>query len=229
MQKIGRQEVYPVRVLGVTFRIPRSTDGRLLLHRCAGCGGCCRPPFLKRLLLTYADMILLSKHLGYSSLDEFMKNECLKVEFKQHGGPSGGNPLLVTTVSGWCLKRTEDERPEDSASGKPLWCRFLSADNICTIYPVRPSPCRIWPYDVRALNKEINAFYSPQNDVQCQGFLEKRNPKRQLLTQPALEIKRHLAEVEETIKRGLYEEKTEEVMFDFSAVVQQTDPNMMRA
>jgi Fe-S-cluster containining protein len=184
---------------------------------------------LKRILLTYADMIRLSAHLGYSSLDEFRKNECLKVEFKDYGSPSTRLPPTVTTISGWCLKRSRDEKPEDSANGKPLRCRFLTTDNICTIYPARPSPCRIWPYSIKTLDKEINAFYSPQNDVQCQGFLEKRNPKRQLLTQPALEIKRHLVEVEDTIKRGLYEERTEGVIFDFTTIVHETGPSEIRA
>ncbi len=168
-------------------------------------------------------MVRISQRLGYSSLDDFRKNECLKVVFHESSGPPGSLPLTSSTVSGWCLKRSVDEAPEDSASGKPLRCRFLNPDNLCTIYPVRPSSCRIWPYAYGSVNGEVKVVYCSQNDVECKGFLEKNRTKKQILAQPALEIKRHLAEVQETIERGLFQEKVEEVRFDFLSVIQKQD------
>ena len=69
----------------MTFGLPRKTDGQYLLHRCAGCAGCCRPPLLKRLLLSYADMLRLSKHFGCASVQEFRDKECVPVEFRFPG------------------------------------------------------------------------------------------------------------------------------------------------
>jgi Fe-S-cluster containining protein len=209
LQKWNGQELHSFHTRGVVFEIPRSTDGYFLLHRCSECGGCCRPPLLKRIMLTYADMIRLSQHFGYSSIDEFRAKECVKVEFKFLAGA----PLKESTASGLCLKMNSEERSEDSVSGRPLRCRFLNENNSCSIYSVRPSPCRIWPYEVRFRpnpNKpsgmDITALYLSQKDVECKGFIEKRTIKRWLLREPALETSRYIMEMQETINRGLYEQ-----------------------
>jgi Fe-S-cluster containining protein len=169
---------------------------------------------LKRLLLTYADMGRLSKHFGYASLEEFRAKECVPVEFRFLGNA----PMTIATASGWCLKRTKEETSEDASQGRPLQCRFLNAENRCSIYSVRPSPCRIYPYDVSYKTApamphgmDIYATYVTQNDVDCKGFIAKKTIPMWLLKEPAREITRHLVEMQETVKQGFYELKTEVV------------------
>jgi Fe-S-cluster containining protein len=159
-------------------------------------------------------MVRLSKHFGYGSLEEFRAKECVPVEFKFPGNA----PMTITTASGWGLKRTKEETSEDASNGKPLQCRFLTADNRCSIYPVRPSPCRIYPYDVlyktdpkMPHGMDIHATYVTQNDVECKGFITKETIPMWLLNEPAQAITRHLVEMQETVKQGFYEQKTEVV------------------
>lgn len=186
------------------------------------------PLLLKRLLLTCADMVRFSKHFGYSSLEEFRTKECVKAEIRF----LGNTPMTAITASGWSLKRSNEETSEDASNGKPLQCRFLTADNHCSIYPVRPSPCRIYPYHVTykldpkmPVGMDIYATYVTQDDVKCQGFIEKRTIPRWLLKQPAREITRHLVEMQETVEKGFYEQKTEVVgSLSFSPQFTETGP-----
>jgi Fe-S-cluster containining protein len=167
-------------------------------------------------------MVRLNKHFGYESLEEFRAKECVPATIRfLVGERPPANVLLysrIATASGWCLKRTNDESSEDAGNGKPLRCRFLTADNRCSIYSVRPSPCRIFPYDIAYKTDskmphgmDIHATYAPQNDVDCKGFVAKRTISMWLLKQPAREITQHFLEMEETVKKGLYELKTEVV------------------
>jgi len=101
----------------------------LLRFRCTGCGNCCRDPLLP---LTDADLHRVADHTGLPA------SEIIKW-VDRHGIELSGEPeSFVTLRTGrrvMVLRHVQGH------------CRFLGADDRCTIYAARPLGCRIFPFD----------------------------------------------------------------------------------
>ncbi len=82
-----------------------------------------------------------------------------------------------------------------SKDGKP--CPYLSEDNLCKIYPVRPFDCKIWPvimyYDSKTGDRVIYL------DLQCPAVTENRLPKE--VVNKIVEVLRKTNVDEEWLKR----------------------------
>jgi len=101
----------------------------LLKFRCTGCGNCCRDPLLP---LTDADLHRVVSHTGLPA------SEVVKW-VDRHGIDLPGEPeSFVMLRSG---RRVMVLRHVQGG------CRFLGADDRCTIYEARPLGCRIFPFD----------------------------------------------------------------------------------
>jgi Fe-S-cluster containining protein len=119
---------------------------------------CCRD--LNQFLYPY-DILRLRKRLGLSS------GEFLNRYTSQHLGPASGLPIVSLT----------------SADARRLTCPFVTAEG-CSVYPDRPSSCRIYPL-VRAISRnrtthEISEHFMLLKEPQCLGFGE---PKKQTVRQ----------------------------------------------
>jgi Fe-S-cluster containining protein len=119
---------------------------------------CCRN--LNQFLYPY-DILRLKRRLGLSSGD------FLKRYTTQHLGPASGLPIVS-------LASSDAER---------LTCPFVTA-NGCSVYPDRPSSCRIYPL-VREISRnratgEINERFMLLGEPHCLGFGE---PKWQTVRQ----------------------------------------------
>ena len=105
------------------------TAPRLLKFRCTGCGNCCRDPLLP---LTNADLSRIVTHLAVdpAELVKWVSGREIALPAKDENFVSlrQGPRVMV-------LRHTRGH------------CRFLGADNRCTIYSFRPLGCRIFPFD----------------------------------------------------------------------------------
>ncbi len=101
----------------------------LLRFRCTGCGNCCRDPLLP---VTDADLRRIVEHTGLAP-------SALVKWVDRHGIDLPGEPeSFVTLRTGrrvMVLRHVHGH------------CRFLGADDRCTIYEARPLGCRIFPFD----------------------------------------------------------------------------------
>ena len=101
----------------------------LLRFRCTGCGNCCRDPLLP---LTDADLRRVVEHTGLPA------NEVIKWVDRHEIDLPGEPESFVTLRQGrrvMVLRHVHGH------------CRFLGADDRCTIYEARPLGCRIFPFD----------------------------------------------------------------------------------
>jgi len=82
-----------------------------------------------------------------------------------------------------------------SKNGRP--CPYLSEDNLCKIYSMRPFDCRIWPvimyYDLKTGDRVIYL------DLQCPAVTKDRLPKE--VVDKVVEILRRIDVDEEWLKR----------------------------
>jgi Fe-S-cluster containining protein len=106
-----------------------ATGERFLKFRCTGCGNCCKDPLLP---LTDQDVIRISQRTGDDPRD-FVR------WVDRNGIDMDDEPeAFVRLRQG---KRVMILRHERGG------CRYLGADNRCSIYASRPLGCRIFPFD----------------------------------------------------------------------------------
>ena len=102
---------------------------KFLKFRCTGCGNCCKEPLLP---LTDSDIKRVVRHTGESSHD-------LVRWVDRNGIDMDDEPeAFVMLRQG---KRVMVLRHTGGG------CRYLGADDRCTIYNHRPLGCRIFPFD----------------------------------------------------------------------------------
>ena len=106
-----------------------ATGEKYLRFRCTGCGNCCKEPLLP---LTDSDIRRIVRHTGEATHE-------LVRWVDRNGIDMDDEPeAFVTLRQG---KRVMVLR--HSGGG----CRYLGADDRCTIYAHRPLGCRIFPFD----------------------------------------------------------------------------------
>jgi len=113
----------------ICYERPVPTGLSLLKFRCTQCGNCCKDPILP---LTDADVKRIVKDTGHAATD----------------------------IIRWVDRNAIDMDDEPEAfvmlrQGKRIMtmrqgrggCRYLGADDRCTIYSIRPLGCRAFPFD----------------------------------------------------------------------------------
>jgi Fe-S-cluster containining protein len=102
---------------------------RNLKFRCTGCGNCCKDPLLP---LTDADLSRIVAHTG-DAPDEIVR------WVDRHGIDMDDEPEAFVMLR-------QGKRVMVLAQNR-RGCRYLDADNRCTIYGHRPDGCRVFPFD----------------------------------------------------------------------------------
>ncbi|MFA5930914.1 MAG: YkgJ family cysteine cluster protein [archaeon] len=135
---------------------------------CLACGECCKKYWIT-VLPNESDKI--SKELGISKKEFLEKNCVLHVKLFPKSTPGvltfpstffpkrifdllkkefGNFPESFFIVPQVVLKREEkitfSFKEKKSKQEKRLACSFIDATNACSIYPVRPAPCRLFPF-----------------------------------------------------------------------------------
>ena len=102
---------------------------RFLSFRCTGCGNCCREPLLP---LTDSDLRRIVKHTGDKpeSVVRWVDKDAIDLDDEPESFVHlrQGRRVMV-------LAHTR------------YGCRYLGADDRCTIYTARPLGCRVFPFD----------------------------------------------------------------------------------
>jgi Fe-S-cluster containining protein len=107
----------------------KTPGSRYLSFRCTGCGNCCKDPLLP---LTDGDVRRIARRTGDRPAD-------LVKWVDRRGIEMDDEPEAFATVRQG--KRVMVLGHRNGA------CRYLGADNRCTIYTSRPLGCRIYPFD----------------------------------------------------------------------------------
>jgi Fe-S-cluster containining protein len=131
---------------------------KLLGFRCTGCGNCCKEPLLP---LTDADVRRISLRTGDPARD-------IVRWVDRHGIDMDDEPeAFVILRQG---KRVMVLRHERGG------CRYLGADNRCTIYTSRPLGCRVFPFDPEFSKKgKIRRLAIVKATEECPYELDGRN------------------------------------------------------
>jgi len=185
----------PVRIGEVVFHIPFNGTN-YLMFKCRRCGSCCRGQRLEALLLTMGDVKRLSKALGYSSMSEFLDRECV---FTEVGEPKEvypliGGPPVKARYAGFC----------EETVLKPHACRFVTEDNLCSIYEARPVVCRKFPYTTYRVEGLTHAYYVDVPFSNCPGYREKRHLKRKWLAPWVKTLLEADREILESLQSGFF-------------------------
>src|SRR5664280_1550671 len=116
-------------VFAITGLSIMATGLHLLRFRCTGCGNCCRDPLLP---MTDSDLRRIVDYTGMYARDvvKWIAREGIDLP----GEPES----FVMLRAGRRVMVLRHQRGH---------CRFLAADNRCTIYEARPLGCRIFPFD----------------------------------------------------------------------------------
>lgn len=135
----------------ITPILPGETFSFACSHCVACFNECCRD--LNQFLTPY-DILRLKKHLAVTS------SRFLEMYTTQHTGPETGFPVVAL-------------KPTHTAS---LRCPFVVTSG-CSVYPDRPSSCRIYPL-ARAIsrtrkNGEITEHYARLKEPHCLGHEQK--------------------------------------------------------
>lgn len=186
----------------VTFHIPYDPIEKLYLQfRCVRCGGCCGNQPYSGLLLTLGDIQRLSGHMGLSR-KEFIERECVLAEVEEREVDAYPGMSMNATYIGYFLKRFPGETEETVT--KPGRCRFLNGENLCEIHPVKPAPCRRFPYLSYIQGEVFHAYYAKSEVIGvCRGFVERKKIRRRWLKSWPDIIVNTTKEVIETVKAGL--------------------------
>jgi len=139
-----------------------ATDWRKnLKFRCTGCGKCCRETVV---LVTDADVRRLVDGVGIepASVVRFFKPDEL-VMHKRH-------PFWIRFASGPAVMGLRWENGH---------CRFLGANNLCTVYESRPVTCREYPFNVER-SEAGKTTVSIDHVVDCPNEWDGKNSIREI-------------------------------------------------
>lgn len=157
---------FQIKVRDVVFHIPYLSEGDgYVLWKCywPECHNCCNRQ--GRLPLTSDDLIKISSTMKYDKVSNFIKNET-NVATWQERGPSG-DFITMTMIN---LKRKTDET--EAQDGSYIRCRFLDEKGSCTLHPVRPGVCYLYPFSSWLENEKgrvrVHATFQFTGD--CPGF-----------------------------------------------------------
>ena len=201
--KKGKLRDVKVRIGQAVFHIPY--DGsNYLMFKCRRCGACCRGQRWEALLLTPGDVKRLSKALNYSSMSEFLDKECVFAEVTEPKEvyPLIGRPPIKATYAGFYLKRFEGENEETVL--KPHACRFVTEDNLCSIYEARPVVCRKFPYTTYHRDGLTHAYYVDVPFSTCPGYRERHRIKKQWLAPWVEDLLQADKEILESVQSGFF-------------------------
>ncbi len=158
---------FAIKVRDVIFHIPYLTnDDSYILWKCywPDCHNCCNRQ--GRLPLTSNDLVTISTRLKYQKVSDFIKNET-NIATWQEKGPSGNSATTMTMIN---LKRKKDESIEED--GTHISCRFLDEKGYCSLHPVRPGVCFLYPFSSWLENERgrarVHATFQFTGD--CPGF-----------------------------------------------------------
>jgi len=191
------------RVGNMIFHIPHDGES-YLMFKCRRCGFCCSNQKQGALLLTLGDMKRLAKALNYSGIKGFVDAECVWAEVTEPKEvyPLIGLPPVKVKYAGYFLKRFEGEN--EQTIEEPHRCRFLTAENLCSIYDVRPVVCRKFPYTV--LMDDVGVYHAYYVDVPwslCPGYRGKKHLKLKWLAGWVENLTQGYQEAVETVKNNL--------------------------
>jgi len=155
-------------------------------------------------LLTEGDVKRLSKTLGYSSMSEFLDEECIFAEITEpkEVWPLIGRPPVKARYTGFYLKRFNGENHETIL--KPYPCRFVTEDNLCSIYEARPVVCRKFPYTTYHREGLIHAYYVNVPFSTCIGYREKKHIKKKWLSPLEKDFVRCDKEIYESVQSSFF-------------------------
>jgi len=201
--KKGRIRDVPVRTGQVIFHVPYDGEN-YLLFKCRRCGYCCRGQRWEALLLTPGDVKRLSKRLNYSSMKEFLDKECVftSVTEPKEVWPLMGRPSIKMKYAGFYLKRFDEENQETVL--KPHACRFVTENNLCSIYEARPVVCRKFPYTTHYEQGIVHAMYVDVPFSSCEGYRPKAHLKKQWLSPWVGLLMEADKEIAESVQTGFF-------------------------
>lgn len=163
---------YILRVNQVTFHIPYLSEiSKFLIWGCLWpeCHNCCNRQ--GRLPLTTSDIKNISENLGYGRSSEFLDKETYIATWNNPSSDDGEGAQLITTLTMINLKRKQSETIQDN--GKPLACRFLDDTGACSLHPLKPGVCSLYPFFSWSENDNnrvsIHAAFQLTGD--CPGYL----------------------------------------------------------
>jgi len=146
----------------------------------------------------------LSRALGYSDMSDFLYKECVHAEVTEPKEvyPLIGKPPMKVKYAGFYLKRFEGENEESVL--KPHACRFVTEDNLCSIYEARPVVCRRFPYTTYHSQGLIHAYYMDVPFSSCPGYRERRHVKKKWLSPWVKDLIEGDKEILESVQFGFF-------------------------
>ena len=192
----------PIKIGNVAFHIPFDGEN-YLFFKCRMCGRCCRGQRNNALMLTFGDIERLARSF-HMSRSKFIDEHCVFASTTEGKDvyPLIGQPPVNVQYIGCYLKRFQEENEETVLKSHP--CQFVTKDNLCSIYPIRPITCRKFPYTT-ILDKEglVHAYYVDVPWSECEGYRAKRHIKRQWLSTWISDLMMADKEIIESVKKGL--------------------------
>jgi hypothetical protein len=120
--------------------------------------------------LTKDDIIRISSKLGYERASDFVKEDAI---ISTREDNSMGD--LITTITMVSLKRKDHE--DESDTGLPCRCRFLSETGSCALHPDKPGVCWLYPFaswiQIDKGKPQVHASFQLTGD--CPGFYTSRS------------------------------------------------------
>jgi len=160
-----------IQVNDVVFHIPfLERDALYLLWKCLwpDCHNCCEHQ--ASLPMTKDDIIHISSKLGYERASDLVKEEAI-VSTREDNSMEG----LITTITMVSLKRKDHE--DESDTGLPCRCRFLSETGSCSLHPDKPGVCWLYPFSswiqIDEGKPQVHASFQLTGD--CPGFYTSRS------------------------------------------------------
>jgi Fe-S-cluster containining protein len=191
----------PVKIGNMVFHIPYDGEN-YLLFKCAKCGKCCRGQRQNALMLTFGDIERLAEHFKMTQ-KRFVDEHCIfasTTEGKEVYPLIGGPPAKVQ-YTGCYLKRFKDETVETVFS--PYSCQFITKENLCSIYPIRPVVCRKFPYITNLQGGLVHAYYVDVPWSECEGYKPKLHIKKQWLSPWVKTLEEANKEILDSVQKGL--------------------------